>query len=416
VTTGGWPVQVNPTTPTALTSPVHDSVTGNVFVEDKGGFLYSVDPLGVVIQSGQLDFSSGDTGGTGFVQGPIVDSAGGLVYAFASSDGSGGCPGGADCSAVYQLATTFLLGDTGSELGVGNSTIEPAAPSPMFVGAFDNSYRTSGDATGNLYVCGNTGGAPTIYQIPIQARTMLEVNTGPSLSSSTTPCSPISDVYNPNVATGPTEWLFASAQAAGASANCASGGCIINFLDTAWLATTTYSPGQEILDNKLHIEVVEIGGLSGLTQPGWNGSVGGTTPDGIGSGKVTWIDQGPATAVTPPAWVPSTAYAKGTLILDSNHNIELVTTHGTSGTAVTFSTVPGGPTSDGTVKWENLGAIATAALPSAGGTSGIIIDNTISTILEPGTSQIYFSTLGSQACGTTGTGGCAVQASQSALK
>jgi hypothetical protein len=416
VTTGGWPVQVNPTTPTALTSPVHDSVTGNVFVEDKGGYLYSVDPLGVVIQSGLLDVSFSADGGSGFVQGPIVDSAAGLVYAFASADGSGECAGGADCSAVYQLATTFLPTDTGSELGVGNSTIEPAAPSPMFVGAFDNSYRTSGDATGNLYVCGNTGGAPTIYQIPIQARTMLEVNTGPSLSSSTTPCSPISDVYNPNVATGPTEWLFASAQAAGASANCASGGCIINFLDTAWLATTTYSPGQEILDNKLHIEVVEIGGLSGLTQPGWNGSVGGTTPDGIGSGKVTWIDQGPATAVTPPAWVPSTAYAKGTLILDSNHNIELVTTHGTSGTAVTFSTVPGGPTSDGTVKWENLGAIATAALPSAGGTSGIIIDNTISTILEPGTSQIYFSTLGSQACGTTGTGGCAVQASQSALK
>jgi hypothetical protein len=419
VTTGGWPVQVNPTTPTALTSPVHDSGTGNVFVEDKGGFLYSVDPLGVVIQSGQLDVSFSADGGSGFVQGPIVDSAAGLVYAFASADGTGECAGGADCSGVYQLETTFLLEDPGVEAVVGSSSIPPAAPSPMYVGAFDNSYRTSGDATGNLYVCGNTGGVPTIYQIPIGAGTMGEVSTGPSLSSSTTPCSPVTDVYNPNVATGPTEWLFASAQTAGVPTNCASGGCVVNFLDTAWLKTTTYSRGQEILDNKLHIEVVEFGGLSGLTQPIWSGAVGGTTADGTGVGRVTWIDQGPLSAAPLAAWAGTHHYNKGAEILDPAGNIELVTNNGggtTGGTIPTFKTAPGAATTDLGVTWENLGAIATAALPSAGGTSGIIIDNTVSTILEPGSSQIYFSTLGSQACGTTGTGGCAVQASQSALK
>jgi hypothetical protein len=59
-------------------------------------------------------------------------------------------------------------------------------------------------------------------------------------------------------------------------------------------------------------------------------------------------------------------------------------------------------------------------LTAAGGTSGIVIDNTSSTT---GASQIYFGTLGSQPCagngGTgspgQGTGGCAVQASQAAL-
>jgi hypothetical protein len=421
VTTGGWPVLVSQTVPaTPLTSPVHDSVTGNVFVEDKGGFLYSVNstiPFPIPVQSTQLDFSVNDTpSGPGFVQGPIVDSSAGFVYVFATSDGSGGCTGGADCSAVYQFTTILAPDDLGTEAEVGNSSVEPTAPSPMYVGAFDNAYRTSGDATGNLYVCGNTGGSPTIFQIPIRAGTMEEVNQGASLSTSTTACSPVSDVYNPNVTGGATEWLFASAQTGGVPTNCASGGCVMNFVDTAWLAATTYSPGQEILDNKLHIEVVKTGGTSGLTEPGWNGAVGGATSDPVGPGGVTWIDQGPETAVIPPAWAPHTVYAAHTKILDGSNNIEYVTTAGTSGASVTFNPAPGGATTDNTVHWENLGAIATANMSSAGGTSGIIIDNTVSTITEAGTSQIYFSTLGSQACGTSGTGGCAVQASQSALK
>jgi len=60
--------------------------------------------------------------------------------------------------------------------------------------------------------------------------------------------------------------------------------------------------------------------------------------------------------------------------------------------------------------------VATAGLAATGGSSGIVIDNISATA---GASQIYFSTLANQACGgngTTGsgTGGCAVQASQAA--
>jgi hypothetical protein len=189
----------------------------------------------------------------------------------------------------------------------------------------------------------------------------------------------------------------------------------MNLKDTVWRPSTVYSVGQEVLDTELHIEVVKQGGTSGLAQPTpWVGTLGTTT-----DGTVKWLDQGPATVATPPAWQATHSYVKGTEILDGNGNIEIDTTNGTKasgGTIPIFSTTPGGTIVDNLVTWENLGAIATAALPSAGGTSGIIIDNTISTILEPGTSQIYFSTLGSQACGTTGTGGCAVQASQLALK
>jgi hypothetical protein len=63
-----------------------------------------------------------------------------------------------------------------------------------------------------------------------------------------------------------------------------------------------------------------------------------------------------------------------------------------------------------------VGAIATANLPTAGGTSGMIIDNTVGSGTLAGASQLYFSTLSDQPCGTSGTGGCAAQASQAALQ
>ena len=111
-------MQVNPNSPTALTSPIHDNASGNVFVEDVGGFLYLINSTtAAVTKSGRLDF------GVGLGQGPIVDSTAGLVYVFASSDGTGSCTGGADCSAVYELAISFPAGGTGSEVVVGDSTV-----------------------------------------------------------------------------------------------------------------------------------------------------------------------------------------------------------------------------------------------------------------------------------------------------
>jgi hypothetical protein len=289
----------------------------------------------------------------------------------------------------------------------------------MYIGAFDSTYEGSVSATGNLYVCGNTGGLPTLYQIPITDGTMGEVNVGPALATGTgaIPCSPVTDVPNPNAAGGATEWLFASVQTGGVPTNCASGGCVMNLKDTPWLPSTAYSVGQEVLDTGLHIEVVKTAGLSGPGHPTWAGGTGSPTVDRT----VTWLDQGPATVSIPAAWAATHSYTKGTEILDSNNNIELDTTSGihTSGSTVpAFSTTPGGTAPpDGAIVWENLGAIATANMPAAGGTSGIIIDNFVNALTEPGASQIYFSTLSNQTCATSATnGGCAVQASQSALQ
>jgi hypothetical protein len=414
VRTGGWPVLVN--SGSALTSPVHDFASGNVFVADIGGFLYRVNSsTAAVTTSGQLDFSSANDGGPGIVQGPIVDSTAGLVYVFAPSDGSGVC-GGADCTAVFQLTTSFAAGDFGSEAVVGSST-SGTVPSPLYIGAFDSTYENSVNATGNLYVCGNTGGDPVLYQVAITSGAFGTVSAGPVLSTSfaVTPCSPVTDVLNPNVTGGATEWIYASAETGGTSSGCSAGGCLFNFKDTPWKKSTAYTVGQEVLDSHFQIQVVSTAGTSGAAAPGWATIPGRSTTDGT----VHWLDQGLQSAVTLATWIPSHPYSLHAKILDGNKNVEFVTTAGTSGTTVpTFSTTAGGVTSDGTgaLKWTNLGALGTAALPAAGGTSGIIIDNTVGSGTQAGASQVYFSTLGNQACGTSGTGGCAVQASQPALQ
>jgi hypothetical protein len=129
------------------------------------------------------------------------------------------------------------------------------------------------------------------------------------------------------------------------------------------------------------------------------------------------LDQGPLSAFTPAAWAASHHFVKGTEILDPAGNIELVTSAAgdvSGGTIPAFSAMAGALTHDGTITWTNVGAIATAALSAAGGTSGIIMDNTVGFGVLPGASQIYFSTL-SGGCGS-GTDGCVVQASQSALQ
>jgi len=418
IRSGGFPAQM--TSGNALTSPVHDFASGRVFVGDAGGFVYAVDASGGgVTQSGELDF------GVGIVEGPVVDSTSGFLYAFASSDGSGGCTGGADCTGVYVLSTGFFAGDFGAETVVGNSTIPPATPSPMYIGAFDSTYENSTNATGNLYVCGNTGGQPTIYQVAINAGALGTVTAGPVLSTTgtTPPCSPVTDIYNANTTGGPTEFIFASAQDNGTSSACTSGGCIFNFNDTPWKPLTVYAVGQEVLDSNLHIQVVvspASGGESGVGPPSWTTAVGQITLDGTGASTVHWQNQGSISAITPASWLASHHFAKGTEILDSNGNIELVTTSSagstTGGSTPSWKTTAGAVTIDNTIRWTNVGAIATAALKEAGGTSGIIIDNTVGSGTIVGGSQVYFSTLSDQSCGTSGTGGCAVQASQSALK
>jgi hypothetical protein len=411
VLTSGFPVLVN--SGATLANPVYDHRSANVFVEDTDGFFYSVAlASATVTQSAQLDF------GGAIADGPIVDAAGQVVYVFASSDGSGGCTGRTDCAAVYQLSTSFVAGDSGLEAIVGSSTVSGnGTPNPLYSGGFDSTYLAS-HATGNLYVCGNTGGPPILYQVPVSAGIIGTAIPGPPLSNSTTPCSPVTDIQNPNATGGATEWIFASARLNGTSNGCVHNGCLFNFKVTPWQPSTAYPQNIEILDSNFNIEAATTltTGTSGATVPSWSAAIGALTTDG----GVTWINQGSLalSAFTPGVWQSGKAYTKGKVILDAKNNVEFCNKAGTSGGAVpTFLPNAGGVTVDGGVNWKNLGALPTAALPAAGGTTGIIMDNIVSTGTLTGASQVYFSTLGNQTCATSGgSGGCAVQASQPGLQ
>jgi hypothetical protein len=241
---------------------------------------------------------------------------------------------------------------------------------------------------------------------------------GPVLTATTTTgCSPVTDFLNPNATGGATEFIFASAQTDGVSTPCAGGGCIMNFKSTPWLATTAYTVGQEVVDSHFQVQMVSTAGTSGGSAPTWSTTARGTTHDGTGT--LEWLNLGLTTAATPASWAASHTYAVGDFIEDSNQNIEVVTGPtggGMSGPAQpSWMTGVGETTADGSrVTWTNAGP-ATGALATAGGTSGVIIDN----IVETGGSgsQIYFSTQSNQAtCGTATSVGCAVQASQSALQ
>jgi hypothetical protein len=397
--TATWPVVAGNGVAHPLTSPVYDSSSNLVYVANFTSDLAEVTPAGVVTHSANIPGAGND-----IAEGPIVDGTNGKVYVFVEGNPN---------NYIDQFATNFA--SSASPLatvtvGGGNSGGQ------LYDGDFDNEFYTTN--TGNLYVCGNTSGHPTLYQIPITSGTMgTTAATGPGLTSANTACSPLTEVYNSVAAGGPYDWLYLGVRASGSPSGCAAGGCVVSVPVNKWLAGTAYTVGQKIVNNHFNIEVVSTAGTSSGTQPTWPaaGVTGTNTPDC----GVIWTSEGPFTFTQ---FATSTTYTVGQVIVDSNNNLERVTgtTPGTGGesSAVgppTWPTTFGGTVvsqhnAGNNVTFTEQGSLGVNSDAYAGGTSGISIDN-ISTVT--GASQIYFSTLSSMTCATSGTtGGCAVQTSQ----
>jgi hypothetical protein len=411
VATGGFPVHVNNGNP--LSNPVFDRVSQNVFVGDAGGVLHRVSAAnGATINSGQLDF------GAGLVESPVLDVVNSAIYVFASSDGTttASCANVA-CAAVYKFPTTFSAGSTGSKVQVGTSVAAGNTPNPMFLGGFDRNYYNSVGGTGNLYVCGATGANPTLYRIPITAGTLgtpLAIGTL-TIGGAVPACSPVTDFLNPFAAGGAAEHLYFSAQNRSQPTTCSFGGCAMNFLDTPWQASAQFNVGQQILvvqGTTALIETAVVAGKTGASSPVWPTNPAIKTVDGT----VTWLSQGATTFTALAGWVANQNHGGLARIFDGT-NVQVLPSAGKSGgTAPVWNTTAGGSTVDGTATWLNAGPLPNAGLPAAAGTGGIIIDNTVNSGTLAGASQVYFFTLGNQACGTSGTGKCAIQASQSKLQ
>ena len=148
-----------------------------------------------------------------------------------------------------------------------------------------------------------------------------------------------------------------------------------------WKASTAFDQGQFIADSNSNLQTVTTAGTSAATEPKWNKVYGGTTTDG----SITWSNSGLAwkplfvdcSAVvragglprrlrvfpSQPAplriWQPNVAFAAGDFIIDSNDNVQLVQTAGTSGgPQPQWKTVFGQTTTDGTVTWIENGPAA----------------------------------------------------------
>jgi hypothetical protein len=296
VTTGGFPLKVSQDHQ-PLADPVYDSGLGMVFVGDGHASKGSDDGEvhAITVSSAAVVNSAPVCQGPGFLDGPILDPVAGELYFTCGHDvGGGACTSANAC--LRQFGELTISGSSGVPEPLGLDFDCTVAP-----GAFDNIYLNSSDSspTGNYYVCGNPGGAPTLYLVPVTNNvvgTPVAVATLANQDAWYNACSPVTEFYNSAMA---TDWMFVSVAANGAQNACTSAtGCVYSFDATSPLAA---------------------------------------------------------------------------------------------------------------------GATATAGLPSSGGSSGIIVDNVgaaTSTV-----ANVYYSTLGNQACTTSGgTGGCAVQASQNQLQ
>lgn len=112
-------------------------------------------------------------------------------------------------------------------------------------------------------------------------------------------------------------------------------------------------------------------GVTGSAAPAWNDTIGGTTTDGTltwecwGSSVQNWgivapsiapsVTQGTLPSIY-DAWSADTYYSTSLSIEDSNGNIQVLKTPGTTGSsAPVWSAVVGGVTNDGTAQWTCQG-------------------------------------------------------------
>jgi hypothetical protein len=211
--TAGWPIIVNLNL--ILSSPVYDSVSGNIFVGDSTGRLSYVretnSTVGSCLTSGSppcLGATTQQVGGLGgsISDGPILDGTDGFVFAVNGTDALHHgtiLQANTDLSSVVQ----FPIGGTGA-LGTGT----------LYGGAFDQTYLNSsaGNIAGFMYVCGKDPAhinRPAIYQLSFKSTGVLNSVGTPLLMNSTrdgAACSPVTEVNNTSSSSASGDWIFFS--------------------------------------------------------------------------------------------------------------------------------------------------------------------------------------------------------------
>jgi hypothetical protein len=323
--TGGWPVTLNASYPTA--PPVYDPVSGYVFVGNiatgTNAVLYAVGTgtgTPVTTNASKHGISSGL--GDAIVDGTLVDPNTEKVYAFVTTTSAGD-------NAVYQFGATFTSGAGASQTtGFGGTGYY------FYSGTFDNVYYSSATGTaGNLWVAGNTGGSTggggggvNVYRIPITGpmgapaiaiSNLTAANTGTAHYGWPSPITEFCNngtsdcIANGTQTTAGKDYIFFSVdRLATATTNCgtqAGDGCVLGYNITipgntptpvgSYAVSTTNSPGcwstsAIEIDNS-----VLTGGGSQIYTLEFNGNTAGGPTGGINTSSVCNTNNDPSSPI-----------------------------------------------------------------------------------------------------------------------
>jgi hypothetical protein len=207
----GWPITVNSTR--ALTSPVYDSGSGNIFVGDAAGRLSYVRDTSSTVGScglgslpclGALTQQVGPGGN--IVDGPMLDSTSGFVFAVNGTDTL-------HHGTILQANTDL---SSAVQLSIGGTS--NTGPNSLYDGAFDDTYYNSsaGSVAGFMYICGKDPlfiNRPAIYQLSFTSAGVLNSKGTPLLmntGSKNATCSPVTEFNNSSSSPASGDWIFFS--------------------------------------------------------------------------------------------------------------------------------------------------------------------------------------------------------------
>jgi hypothetical protein len=261
VTTGNWPIIVD--TGRLLTSPILDSVSGNIFTADSGGSLSYIRET--FSTTGTCAAGSPPCLGSTHINpavhvipdAPIVDSNTEKVFVFFGNIGTN--------AAVVQ-SDVALSASVTATLGTGTGH-------HLHSGAFDNTYLTGNGSAGSLYMCGSSASsAPTIQRIGFtnSGRTPASPFANPvgtmnaavdaatlTVATGSAECAPVTELYNANAPAASADQIFFGVQNLGSGTNCGAAGCVMAVNVTGTPATLAIAnsiavingPSGIIIDN-----------------------------------------------------------------------------------------------------------------------------------------------------------------------
>jgi len=267
-----WPITVN--AGAALTGPIYDGVSGNIFVGDSTGRLSFIQEVGSTAGGATpcspfpcLNTVNLAVGAGGAIaDSPVVDGTNGTVIAINGTDTTN--------NGTILQASTGLTGAVSFKIG---GTTSPG--SQIYSGTFDNTYFTSTkpNIAGHMYVCGKdsaNGNRPAVYQLSFAAATATLTGVGAALtglaSANGEACSPVTEIDNPNGGGAGVErdWIFFSIGnsantvnpiPAGSGCRTTNQGCVISVDVTG---TPTWPPTT--VSNAVTVRTNAAGGTTGM--------------------------------------------------------------------------------------------------------------------------------------------------------